>query len=163
MKPSDDEIKAKAQEANKTGPQVGDICRHYKGGEYEVIARPLDEYTLEPLVIYRSLRHGTEWSRPLSVFTEVAEHDGRLVHRFEVIRKATDPENPTKAELASSVIDLWLSALEAMTHALAETGELIDKAAEVNHGSQLSEKWLTERYERLKAERKAGGAEDISG
>ena len=53
--------------------------KHYKGGEYEVIAVGLQEATHEPMVVYRSLQDGgdfpagTIWIRPESEFVEKFE------------------------------------------------------------------------------------------
>jgi len=44
--------------------------RHHKGPEYWVFAVSVDEETLEPLVHYESLVHGTLWTRKLSNFVE---------------------------------------------------------------------------------------------
>ena len=52
------------------------LYRHYKGGEYEVIAVALDEATHEPMVVYKSLQEsgefpvGTVWVRPQDEFEE---------------------------------------------------------------------------------------------
>lgn len=159
---SDDEIKAKAQEANRSGPQVGEIYRHYKGGEYEIVSRPLDEETLNPLVIYRSLLHGTEWSRSLFVFSELIEveievevpYDGVSVPGFVVAYSGPEIDIDNTGIMApitqTRKIKQWVRRFE-----------LIRRAE--NRGSRDSEKWLTERLNKLKAEREAGGAKDISG
>lgn len=57
--------------------------RHYKGGEYEVIAVARHSETLEALVVYRPLYNDTGyWVRPLAMFTEKVEIDGQLKPRF---------------------------------------------------------------------------------
>lgn len=43
---------------------------HYKGPFYWVFATSIDEATLEPLVHYESIAHGTRWTRTLKNFTE---------------------------------------------------------------------------------------------
>ena len=61
--------------------------RHYKGNNYEVIGVAKLEETLEDMVVYRPL-YKTEydlWVRPLRVFTENLEIDGKTVPRFEYI------------------------------------------------------------------------------
>jgi hypothetical protein len=57
--------------------------RHFKGGEYEVLAVAKHSETHEPLVVYRPLYgdHGW-WARPLAMFAETVEHEGRRVARF---------------------------------------------------------------------------------
>jgi hypothetical protein len=57
--------------------------RHFKGGEYEVLAVATHSETHEPLVVYRPLYNGTGWwVRPLEMFLETVTHDGRQVPRF---------------------------------------------------------------------------------
>ena len=58
--------------------------RHYKGGEYEVIAVARHSETHEPLVVYRPLRgDGAWWVRPHEMFFEEIEIDGVRRARFE--------------------------------------------------------------------------------
>ena len=58
--------------------------RHYKGGEYEVVAIVRHSETLEPLVLYRAL-YGQRglWVRPAAMFEELVRIDGVLRPRFE--------------------------------------------------------------------------------
>jgi hypothetical protein len=42
---------------------------HKKGGLYEVISVGKDSETKEPVVLYKSLDHGSYWSRPLVMWT----------------------------------------------------------------------------------------------
>ncbi len=65
--------------------------RHFKGGEYEVIGIAKHSETLEDLVIYKNLHAskdfpiGTMWVRPLKMFAEKVEKDGRVMDRFSHI------------------------------------------------------------------------------
>ncbi|MEX0877968.1 MAG: DUF1653 domain-containing protein [Candidatus Spechtbacterales bacterium] len=60
--------------------------RHYKGGEYEVVGTARHSETLEELVVYRALYdEGGLWARPLEMFTEEVELDGKKIKRFEFI------------------------------------------------------------------------------
>ena len=61
--------------------------KHYKGKEYEVIGIAKLESTLEDMVVYRPLYPSEHplWVRPLSVFTENIEVDGKIMPRFEYI------------------------------------------------------------------------------
>ncbi len=60
--------------------------RHFKGHEYEVIAVARHSETLEEMVIYRALAGGQEyWVRPLKIFLEMAEVNGKKVPRFEYL------------------------------------------------------------------------------
>ena len=60
--------------------------RHFKGNEYEVIAIAKNSETLEDTVVYRALYgEGDLWVRPLSMWTETVERDGKRFVRFEYI------------------------------------------------------------------------------
>ena len=60
--------------------------RHFKGNEYEVVAVGKHSETLEEYVIYRALYgEGGYWVRPLSMFLELVERDGKTFPRFEYI------------------------------------------------------------------------------
>jgi len=62
--------------------------RHYKGNEYEVIGIAKHSETLEELVIYRALYGGKDlWARPLKIFCEKVEVNGKKIPRFEYIEK----------------------------------------------------------------------------
>jgi hypothetical protein len=62
--------------------------RHYKGKEYEVIGIAKHSETLEEMVVYRALYgEGELWVRPLKMFLEEVEVDGKKVARFEYIDK----------------------------------------------------------------------------
>jgi hypothetical protein len=63
--------------------QLG-VYRHYKGNEYEVIGLAKHSETLEDMVIYKALygESGT-WVRPLSMWENIIEIDGKTVKRFE--------------------------------------------------------------------------------
>ncbi len=57
--------------------------KHFKGMEVEVIGVAKHSETLEELVIYR--HEGELWARPIAMFEEEVEVDGRKVPRFEFI------------------------------------------------------------------------------
>ena len=60
--------------------------RHFKGGEYEVIALAKQSETMQDLVIYRELfGENKVWARPATMFYQNVEVNGRLVPRFEYI------------------------------------------------------------------------------
>lgn len=69
---------------NETGPVPGATFRHYKGGEYEVIANALEEATLAHLVVYRSPK-GTVWTRPIDDWNATIDIDGTTMRRFTPI------------------------------------------------------------------------------
>ena len=60
--------------------------RHFKGNEYEVVAVGKHSETLEDYVIYRALYgEGGYWVRPLSMFFENVEREGKTIPRFEYV------------------------------------------------------------------------------
>jgi hypothetical protein len=60
--------------------------RHFKGNYYEVTALARHTETLEEMVVYRAL-YGDRgiWVRPLSMWEETLEADGKPVKRFEKV------------------------------------------------------------------------------
>ena len=57
--------------------------RHFKGGEYEVLAVAKHSETLEPMVVYRALYgDGTIWTRPAMMWLEEVTRDGNTFPRF---------------------------------------------------------------------------------
>ena len=62
------------------------IYRHFKGNLYEVIEIAKHSETLEELVVYRALygEHGV-WVRPVSMWNETVERDGKTYQRFTYI------------------------------------------------------------------------------
>ncbi len=57
--------------------------RHFKGRDYEVLGVARHSETLEEFVVYRPL-YGDRglWVRPLRMFTETVERDGKRQPRF---------------------------------------------------------------------------------
>ena len=73
-----------AREARKQVP-VG-IYRHYKGNLYQVLGTAIHSESLEMMVVYKALYGaGETWVRPLSMFTESVERDGRQIPRFSPV------------------------------------------------------------------------------
>lgn len=66
--------------------QLG-LYRHFKGGLYEVIGIARHSETLEELVIYKSLKDQSLWVRPLSMWNERIEKEGKIYVRFTYIGK----------------------------------------------------------------------------
>ncbi|MBL4865165.1 MAG: DUF1653 domain-containing protein [Pseudomonadales bacterium] len=60
--------------------------KHYKGNDYDVLGISTHSETLEKLVVYRPL-YGEQalWVRPLQMFIESVEIDGKTVPRFQRI------------------------------------------------------------------------------
>lgn len=64
----------------------GDIYRHYKGSEYEVIGAGLHTETEEKMVIYRSIEEPEKvWLRPYDMFFETVTVGGEEISRFKKI------------------------------------------------------------------------------
>jgi hypothetical protein len=65
------------------------LYRHYKGGEYRVMGVARHSETEELLVVYQP-QYGERdwWVRPLSMFTEQVEIEGRLIPRFQHIEES---------------------------------------------------------------------------
>lgn len=62
----------------------GEFWTHYKGGVYQTVTLAVKEDTLEPVIVYRSLKHGSVWVRTLdNWFDMVTLADGSRVHRFK--------------------------------------------------------------------------------
>lgn len=61
--------------------------RHFKGNEYEVVGVARHSESLEEYVIYKPLyESGSEyWIRPLAMFLETVERDGKTFPRFEYV------------------------------------------------------------------------------
>ncbi|MGE6795867.1 DUF1653 domain-containing protein [Psychrobacter okhotskensis] len=67
------------------------IYRHYKGNLYQVLHTAHHSETEEALVVYRCLygEYGV-WVRPLTMFAESVELDGKSVARFELVKALVD-------------------------------------------------------------------------
>lgn len=65
---------------------IGKKYRHFKGKEYLVMHIAKDSETLQEMVVYQALygEYGI-WVRPLEMFLEQVEVDGKKVYRFEEI------------------------------------------------------------------------------
>ena len=60
------------------------IYKHYKGKFYEVIGIAKHRETLEELVVYYDDKQNL-WVRPLKMFIEDVEIDGKKMQRFEYV------------------------------------------------------------------------------
>ena len=62
--------------------------RHFKGKEYEVLGVARHSETEEDLVVYRALYGDFGlWIRPVSMWNETVERDGKTFRRFTYIGK----------------------------------------------------------------------------
>ena len=63
------------------------IYRHFKGNIYEVLLICKNSETLEDTVVYKDVSDETKiWARPVSMWNEFVEHDGKKIPRFEKIK-----------------------------------------------------------------------------
>ena len=62
------------------------IYEHFKGNRYELLEIATHSETLEKMVVYKALygEFGI-WVRPLSMWTETVERDGKTFPRFRYI------------------------------------------------------------------------------
>jgi hypothetical protein len=62
------------------------IYRHFKGNLYEVVSTARHSETQEEYVVYRAL-YGDRalWIRPLAMFIEQVQRDGKTFPRFEFL------------------------------------------------------------------------------
>lgn len=62
------------------------LYRHFKGNNYEVLAVAIHTETNEKMVVYKALYgDGGVFVRPLDMFTETVEANGKRVNRFTYI------------------------------------------------------------------------------
>ena len=60
--------------------------RHFKGNEYEVLHIAKHSETGEDMVVYRALYgEGEVWVRPLSMWNETVEREGKSFRRFTYV------------------------------------------------------------------------------
>lgn len=76
------------QEVNQRAINLGKRYKHFKGNEYLVLYLAKHSETLEDLVVYQAL-YGERgiWVRPLEMFLEQVEVNGKLVNRFQEIEE----------------------------------------------------------------------------
>lgn len=67
--------------------KVGQKYKHFKGNEYLVLQLAKHSETEEDMVVYQAL-YGERgiWVRPLRMFEEKVEVNGKLVNRFEEMK-----------------------------------------------------------------------------
>lgn len=76
-----------------TIPQPG-IYQHFKGNKYELLAVARHSETLELMAVYRPLYcESGVWVRPLKMWSEKVEHEGKLISRFELVEAAEPSED----------------------------------------------------------------------
>ncbi len=68
-------------------PRIGGTYKHFKGNRYKVIGIVRHSETLQEMVLYNPLYIDTDfpnqmWVRPLSMFMETIDQDGKKIKRF---------------------------------------------------------------------------------
>lgn len=68
--------------------KLGSKYRHFKGKDYKVLYVAKHSETLEEMVVYQQL-YGEMgiWVRPIEMFFEKVEFEGKLVNRFEEVEE----------------------------------------------------------------------------
>jgi hypothetical protein len=66
-------------------PQDGDLYRHYRGGQYKIVATGFLEDSETTCVIYQSLEKDIVWVRTAKNFLEDVERGGKTMPRFSKI------------------------------------------------------------------------------
>lgn len=105
---------------------------HFKGNEYEFIGIAAHSETLEDMVIYRALYGDARlWVRPLTMWNEMVELNGRRVKRFTHIDEMTkEQESYTGIHNRSKPnekIELFLSLFSGREDVFAERWENTQK------------------------------------
>jgi len=63
------------------------MYRHFKGSLKEVLGVAKHSEALEELVVYRFVNdHDSIWARPIEMWDEIVEVDGKKVPRFELVK-----------------------------------------------------------------------------
>ena len=105
-------------------PEKG-IYRHFKGGRYELIDVARHSETMEWMVVYRALYGNHDlWVRPLSMWEETVEYEGKRVKRFtpefrqETANELQPHEDPRDVLRRYFGYDAFRSGQEAVVNAI---------------------------------------------
>ena len=67
--------------------EIDEIYQHYKGGIYKVIALAKHTESLEELVVYQAMYGNQDiWCRPISMWNDDIDYNGKIVKRFQLIK-----------------------------------------------------------------------------
>ncbi len=65
--------------------EIGQMYKHYKGGEYKILALAKHSESLEEMVVYQNIQEPEKiWARPLDLFLQPVEQDGKELVRFQL-------------------------------------------------------------------------------
>jgi hypothetical protein len=94
-------VASKVREKN-VNPIPHGTYRHYKGNLYEVVGFAKHSETLEELVVYKALYgEGGTWVRPLSMWDNPIEIDGKTVKHFEYVGNVPEGQRDLREALRS--------------------------------------------------------------
>lgn len=97
------------------------IYRHFKGNRYELLDIARHSETMEWMVVYRALYgNGETWVRPLEMWSETVEHDGKTVLRFSMERCFETEEVPQEAEEALESDDTLILEASKVTSSVID-------------------------------------------
>jgi hypothetical protein len=63
-------------------PNIGEMYKHYKGNHYKILVLCKHSETGEELVVYERQEDGNRYARPLDLFFNEVEFEGKNVPRF---------------------------------------------------------------------------------
>lgn len=124
---------------------------HYKGNDYYLFQIAHHSETDEPMAVYQCLYGDYSWGvRPLAMFLETVEREGRTIPRFEFVRALTPSEIATRTggsateSPSSTEIDLlederWMRRAMALAEQGEQLGEVPVGAVIVSGGEVLGE------------------------
>ncbi len=70
------------------------IYQHFKGNKYKALLQAKHSETEEDMVVYQALYGDySYWVRPLSMFMETVERDGKVIPRFSYIGNNEEAED----------------------------------------------------------------------
>ncbi|MDF2883597.1 MAG: hypothetical protein K0R54_4154 [Clostridiaceae bacterium] len=82
---------------NNRTVEIGKKYRHFKGNEYVVLHVVKHSETLEDMVVYQAVYgEKTIWVRPLSMFLDEKEVDGKMINRFEEVEAINEIDKSNK-------------------------------------------------------------------
>ena len=112
---------------NENNVVIGKKYRHFKGKDYLVLHVAKHSETLEDIIVYQAL-YGERgiWVRPLSMFLEKKEVDGKIINRFEEIK--------TELEILDEIYNLvrnHFGSIPFKTRGIKITKELIEATIKI--------------------------------
>lgn len=84
--------------------EKGEIYEHYKGLRYKLMSVGRHSESLEEVVVYQALYGDRDiWVRPLEMFLEHIDLDGKRISRFKQVRSDEGPRNHIALYLAGNI------------------------------------------------------------